>query len=470
MQPTRRPRRGEELELAIESLSPRGEGVGRLGTDAVRVRGALPGARVRVRVLRRRRGALDARLLTVLTPPPDAEPPACSHVASCGGCTLQGLTYAAQLSVLEHLLRGILAPLLERAPCAVSPLAGAEESFGYRNKMDFTFGNRRFVEPHEPPDSPADFALGLHARGLFHKVLDVDRCHIAFPQASGILAAARDLALERGLTPWDPRAHTGLLRHLVLRRSWASGEILANLVTSDDAPEVVAPYVGALVERCPEITTLVQNVNTRPAQVAVGEREHLHLGRGWIEESLGGLTFRVSANSFFQTNTLQAERLAQRVRRRAAAREGDVVYDLCSGAGTLGLVIAATPGVPVSVLGFELVPEAVADARWNAERNGLDRVRFVEGDLRHTLRSGDFPAPDVCLADPPRAGLHPRVLVELLRLSPRRVVYVSCNPTAAVRDLEPLVDAGYGLEAVEPLDLFPHTPHLECVFTLERGA
>jgi len=464
----RRPRRGEEVLVLIDGLDAEGDGCGTLAGSRVRVRGGLPGARVRARVLRRRRGALEARLLDTVEPSPDAQPARCAHAAACGGCSFQELAYPAQLCALGEGLARTLALLLDAAPPpvpSIAPIRPAPSAFGYRNKMDFTFASRRFVEPHEPAGAEAGFALGLHARGLYQKVIDVGTCHIAFDGASALLATVRRLARERGLTPWDLREHAGLLRHLVLRRSERSGEVLVNLVTSAEAPEAIQPLAAAVVAAHPEVATFVQTISTRLAQVAAGERELVLHGRGYIEEELAGLAFRVSAASFFQTNSAQADALARLVRERAGA--AGVIYDLCCGGGALGLAAAA--GGAAELYGFERAPEAVADARWNAARNGVERARFVEGDLAETLPAGGFPAPGVVLADPPRAGLHPRVVAELLRLAPPRVVYVSCNAASAVRDLLPLVGAGYALAAVEPLDLFPHTPHLECVLTLERA-
>jgi 23S rRNA (uracil1939-C5)-methyltransferase len=465
-----RPKRGTLVEVRIAGLDASGAGIGELEGARVRVRGALPGARVRVLIQRRRRGAFDARLVETLAPSPEAVAPRCRHLAACGGCSVQDLAYPAQLVALAANLEATLAPLLAAAPAVppIAPILPARELFGYRNKMDFTFGARRFVEAHEPPglaEGERGFALGLHARGLYQKVIDVQECAIAFEGASAIVATVRELTRAAGLLPWDPERHTGLLRHLVLRRSAASGEVLWNLVTSAEAPLDVRPLADLVLARHPEIATAVQTVSTRLALVASGEREILLHGRGYLEEELAGLFFRVSAGSFFQTNSAQAQALARVVTERAGSAA--CVFDLCCGGGALGLVAARRAR---RLVGFEIVPEAVADARANAERNRITHAEFVEGDVAETLARGGHGTPDLVIADPPRAGLHPRVVSELQKLAPARVVYVSCNPSSAVRDLLPLLGSGYALVAIEPLDLFPHTPHLECVFTLEREA
>jgi 23S rRNA (uracil1939-C5)-methyltransferase len=468
----RLPRRGDELDVRVESFDDRGLGIGHAGGVRIRMRRALPGDLVRVRVLRRRGTAVDAHVVELLEPSAQRTSPACAHFGSCGGCSFQDLEYGAQLRGLHALVerafreRGLLG---DPETLRVEPVVPAADPWHYRNKMDFTFGNRRWVDPSEPPNAPADFALGLHARDMHSKVIDVRACSIQPSIGDAILDTARTLALERSITAWDLRTHTGLLRHLVLRTAPSTGEVMVNLVTSSAAPEIIDEYAAAILARHPEITTLVQNVTLRKSTVAVGDWERVLHGRGVIHERVLGVTFAISANSFFQTNTAQAEILYAMVREEARLTGSEVVFDLYCGTGSIALLLAERAR---EVIGFEQSAAAVRDARRNADANAIAHARFVEGDVLVSLAADPdgraWPAPDVCVVDPPRAGLHPRLLPRLAALAPRRIVYVSCNATAAARDVEHLVQAGYEIARIQPIDLFPHTPHVECVIRLER--
>lgn len=469
-----RPKPGQELEVELLELDPTGGVLGRAGSERVWLARGRPGARVLARVLRRRRTHLEAVQLAEVDPGRDAVAPRCALAGECGGCSFQDLAYERQL---EHLLAATHAALAPLAACGVEPrrllarIEGAREPYAYRNKMDFTFSSRRWVRAHEPAGVDADFALGLHIAGRHQKVLDVERCEIQFERGNAILSAARELARAAGLAPWDSRAHTGVLRHLVLREARATGQVLVVLVTAPGHAEAIDALARALVARCPWIDSLVHAESSRLANVAVGETERLLHGPGWIEERLAGLSFRVSARSFFQVNTAQAELLVARVRELAGGVAGRVVYDVCCGAGALGLAVARDAR---ELWGFELEPAAVDDARANAERNGCAHARFVAGDVRTTLAAealaqAGAPRPDIALVDPPRAGLHPSALAALVELAPTRLVYVSCNARSAARDLPVLLAGGYALERAVAVDLFPHTPHVESVYALERS-
>lgn len=464
-------------------MDGRGRGVARLehptpeGTwrASVAVRGGVPGSTVRVRLLRGKgRRRFQGALVEVLDPGPHTVEARCPHAGVCGGCAQPRLAYDEQLRQKRRLVQEALAAAFDGAPppVEVAEVVPAARLSGYRNKMDFTFGARRYVLPDEPEGADASFALGLHAPGLFQKVMDVEHCDIAFEGASALVRSARALARELGLAPWDLRDHTGLLRHLVVRRGERTGELMVNLVTSARAAEEVDPYVARLLERHPEITTLVQNITSSMATVALGEEEVVHHGSGRIHDELGGVRFTLSADSFFQTNTGQAEALMGLVRDAADLGPGETLLDLYCGAGTIGLVAG---GPETALVGLEQVASAVRDARRNAEAAGRGHARFVEGDVLETLggllEEGHDPGRTVCVVDPPRAGLHPKVPPRLAAFGARRIVYVSCNPSSGARDVAALLaDGAYELRSVQPVDLFPHTPHVEVVFRLDRAA
>jgi 23S rRNA (uracil1939-C5)-methyltransferase len=477
-QSTRLPRHGDRLEVRIERLDDKGLGLGVVsaGTEGeclVRVRGGLPGAWYGVSVVARRRRLVDAKVVEVLEASPDTAPSRCPHFGPnggpCGGCTFQHLVYEAQLAAKRQRVAEALAPLLG-THIAVEPVVGMAHPWHYRNKLDFTFGARRYRAEGEDPERDATFALGLHVPGMWSKVLDVDRCAIAFEGADTLLGTVRRLSRAAGLLPWDTRQHTGLLRHVVLRRGVRTGETMLVLVTSERAAELVDPLVQGVLAAHPELTTIVQDVNARHATIAIGQEQFVLHGPGTIDEVLLGRRFTLSPHSFFQTNTLQAERLFELLREEARLAPAGVVFDLYCGAGTIGLCLADLAG---QVVGFESVGAAVADARANAARNGLAGATFVEGDVLESLAA--FTAanvharPDVVVLDPPRAGLHRKVVPTVLALGAQRIVYVSCNPESAARDLAALTEGGYVVERVRPVDLFPHTPHIETVISLRRG-
>lgn len=464
----RKPRQGDEFTLAIDAFDARGHGLARSDPYRFRVQRAAVGSTVRARVLRRRRDEVEAVAIEVLDAGPHAARPECAHFRACGGCSFQDLAYAEQLAGKQRLVESALrARGLLASGAPVLPVVPAPRAWRYRNKMEFTYSNRRWIAPDEPEGVDASFALGMHALGLFSKVVDVRACPIQSEIADAVVAAARAIALERGVSAWDVKSHTGLLRHLVIRRAERTGEVLVNLVTSADAPEIVEPYAAEIAARVPGITTIVQTVNSRPASTAIGERERTLLGPGTITEGLCGLRFAISAGSFFQTNTLAAERMFEAVREEVALGPDGVAWDLYCGTGTISLVLARAAR---TVVGFELVASAIRDARANAERNGIANVRFVEGDVLTGLSAtSDLPAPDVLVLDPPRAGLHPRVVPSLAAVPAKRIVYVSCNPAAAGVDLAAFASAGWRLVRARPFDQFPHTPHVETVLTLERA-
>ncbi|MFB0515353.1 MAG: 23S rRNA (uracil(1939)-C(5))-methyltransferase RlmD [Candidatus Neomarinimicrobiota bacterium] len=467
--------KGEILELTIDSLAYGGKGVARHDGFVVFVERALPGQRVRARILKRRKGFAEARLEDVLQPSPHAVEPQCPHFGVCGGCATQNYAYEKQLEQKQAQVGDLFARLGGFTDIAVQPIIGCRETYHYRNKMEFTFSPQPWIIDLEDAGSASSWALGLHVPGRFDKVLDIHECWLQQPVASAVLQRVKSKVEELGLEPYDIKTHTGFLRNLVIRTAGTapdSLQVMVNLVTSREEPQRLKPLADDVVADFPQVVSVVNNVNTRKAAVAYGEWEIVLHGKPTITEDLRGLSFDISANSFFQTNTRQAEVLYGLIQQACALTGEEVVYDLYSGTGTIAITLARHAK---EAAGFEVVASAVEDAARNAMINEIYNARFFHADLsaRYFTTQGQrlrrqLPPPDVIVADPPRAGMHPRLVEEVLALGPRKVVYLSCNPATQVRDVRRLCDGGYRLTALQPVDMFPHTPHVENICLLVR--
>lgn len=350
----------------------------------------------------------------------------------------------------------------------VENVVQAINPFNYRNKMEFTFSNNRWVLPSEPEGVERDFALGMHIPKRWDKILDIEVCHLMPDIGSKILYLARSLAKELELKPYDQKSHNGFLRYLIIRFGHNTGDILVNLVTSYENPDLLKPLADGLIKAFPEITTLVNNINSRKSDVAFGEYE-LHLyGKPCLEEKLGDLTFEISANSFFQTNTLMAEKLYQTALDGAILNGNEVVFDLYCGTGSISLFLAQKAK---EVHGFEVIVSAVEDAARNAVRNEIGNAHFHVANLDNFFKFGvgkKYPKPDIIVVDPPRAGMHKFMTNYLPKFGAKKIIYISCNPTTQARDTEILQMNEYKLTKLSMVDMFPHTPHIETVGIFEK--
>jgi 23S rRNA (uracil1939-C5)-methyltransferase len=460
-----------EWILDIEKPAFEGKGLARLDGRIVFVPRGVPGDRLRVRPTKIRSQYAEAIPIEVLRPSPDRVDPPCPYFGTCGGCSWQHVRYEAQLAYKRELVRELFVHLggLTQLP-EVAPPIGAERLFGYRNKLEFSFSPRRWLLPKEIATGEVldrDFALGFHLPGRYDRVLHLERCWLAPEIGNRLLQAIGQYARSRGWSIYDPHKQAGYLRNLVLRFGLRTGQVLVNLVTHTDEPERMQEMADWLREHFPEVTTFVNNINTRPAQVARGEWERVYLGPGYIEEQIGPFRFRISANSFFQTNTEQAERLYELLRELGEFRPTDRLYDLYCGAGTIAIYLS--PFVQEAI-GIEEVPVAVQNAEENARLNGVQNVRFFCGDVRKVLSEAllsQYGKPNVVVTDPPRSGMHPDVVRLLRTMAPERILYVSCHPATQARDLKGLIDR-YRIEVIQPVDMFPHTYHIETVVRLRR--
>ena len=444
----------ELLELRVDGLAHGGRGVARHQQLVVFVPRALPGDRVRARVTRVKRSYAEARVVELLEPGPGRVQPRCEHFGVCGGCAWQDLDYAEQLRHKQEQVVDALRRLGGLEGYALEPIEPAAETYGYRNKVEYTW-----LAGQQGP------ALGFHRAGRWDSLLAVERCEITSDASNAVRRAFERWAREAALVPWDARSGEGFLRQLVVREG-AGGQLLAQLVTGRGR----LTATGRLGELLPEaVVGVVRSINTGVAQTTTGLDARPVLGLDRFEERIGGLSLSVTAGAFMQTNTVMAGRLYERAIAAAEPAGDEVVWDLYCGAGAIGLL--AAPHVRC-VYGIEVSAESVAAARQNAARNGIANVEFVEGDVARAVRPllERAERPRVVFVDPPRAGLTPRAVRRVIELAPDRLVYVSCNPTTLAPNARQLVDAGYRLERVWPVDMFPHTPHIECVARFTRVA
>jgi 23S rRNA (uracil1939-C5)-methyltransferase len=469
--PSTRFRRGQLVELAVTDLAEAAKGFGRLDDGlAVFVEGTVAvGDRVRASLTKIKPNYLEAKLVEVLSPSPRRVAPRCTHFGVCGGCKWQHVEYPLQLELKRKLVADALQRLGGFAGAPVNEPLPAPLPFAYRNKVDFSFGDRRYLLAEEMahPLKPVDFALGFHTAGHFEKVVDIDRCHIATDEMNAALTATHAFFQARGTSVYNTKTHQGSLRNLVLRQGFHTGEFMVYLITSGPDDALLRDYEvelrAALGDR---LTTLVHGTTNRMNNVAYADQLFTRSGPGCITERLGPFTFSISPNSFFQTNTLQAERLYDLVRAAAALQRDDVALDLYCGTGTISLYLARDCA---RVIGYEQEASSVADAQANAQRNGVTNCTFVQMDLKHFAKAGSE-RPSVVITDPPRAGMHEDAVAELLKLAPRRIVYVSCNPASLARDGKLIcADGRYQLGPVTPVDLFPHTYHVESVAVFDAA-
>ena len=447
----------QELELTVDSLAYGGNGVARLNGFVVFVRRGLPGDRVRARVTKVQRRHAEALATEVIEAGPNRVDAPCAHYPACGGCRFQDLAYEAQIAAKAAQVADALGRLGGIPEPPLESILPAEDVFHYRNKLEYSFTQLE--------DGPT---LGFHKAGRWDEVLEVERCWLTTDGGNAIRNAVRAWAREERLVAYDQAEQNGYLRHLVVREGRNTGQVLVQLVTAAGEKFDTGQFVDVL-RRFAEVRSIHWSVNNSAAEVT-NLPTRLLWGEEAIEEELCGLRFRVRPNAFLQTNTRMAERIYALAREFAALTGRETVYDLYCGIGTIGLTLSADA---LTVWGIDVSEESIACALENADLNGITNAAFFAGNVGQSLeelreRTGD---PDVVVVDPPRAGLAGKALRRLGEIGAPRIVYVSCNPTTLASDSKRLrLDYGYELVRARPVDMFPHTPHVETVALLERGA
>lgn len=454
-------------EVRIENIGAEGKSLARVDNVVVFVKDAVPGDVVDLQVFRKKGRYMEARVVKYHSYSEQRTDPFCEHFGICGGCKWQHLPYERQLYYKQQQVVDAFRHIAGVEIPGSLPILASDPVTRYRNKMEYTFSNHRWLLDHEAgSDAPLPHtnAAGLHVPGRFDKVIDLKTCHHQVEPSNEIRNLLRDLAIEKGLSFYDHRTNEGFLRNLIVRTSTLA-EVMVILSVQYDQPELYE-LLDAVKEKHPDLTSLMYVINPKKNETLYDQDIKIWSGRDHIFEQLEGLKFKIGPKSFFQTNSYQALHL-YRVAREFAALQGDeVLYDLYTGTGTIANFMA---GSSRSVVGIESVPEAIEDAKVNSEINGIDNTSFHAGDMKDIFDDTfirENGRPDVIITDPPRAGMHAKVVEQILKIAPQRIVYVSCNPATQARDVE-LLGRSYKVLKIQPVDMFPHTHHVENIALLE---
>lgn len=454
--------------VLIESYAAEGKSLARVEGKVIFVENAVPGDVVDIQVTKNKKDWAEGFITAYRGYSPDRVDPFCSHFGVCGGCRWQMLPYERQLQYKQQQVEDVLQRIGKINLPAIRPILGAERSTHYRNKMEYTFSSRRFLLPHELHDvniTPEQNVAGFHAKGLFDKVVDIDVCYLQDEPTNRLRKAVKQFGLQNDLSFYDIKEHKGWLRNLQLRIC-TSGEVMANIVIGHENESMILQLKEHLLREVPGVTTLLYTLNPKWNDSIADLNPQVLYGPGYVTEKLEDFRFKIGPKSFFQTNTRQGERLYQVTRDFAELTGKETVYDLYCGTGSIGIFVSRQAA---RIVGVEVIGEAIDDARENATLNGIDHTRFFAGDVIDICTDEFFAAegrPDVIITDPPRAGMHETLVNKILEIAAPTVVYVSCNPATQARDLR-LLDAKYAVTAVQPVDMFPHTHHIENIVQLK---
>lgn len=453
--------------VEIQDVAAEGNSIARVDEMVVFIPFGAPGDIADVKIDRKKRSYAEGHIERLTQPSPIRVEAKCEHFTLCGGCRWQHLPYEFQLKCKQKQVEDALQRIAKIPYPELTPILGSEEIWEYRNKMEYTFSNKKwltFDQLRSGEEFPERRAAGFHISGAFDKVLDINKCHLQDDLGNRLRLFVKKFGMDNDYSFYDLREQHGLLRTLMIRIA-STGEVMAVMVFGENDEEKIGTLLSAVAAELPEITSLLYVVNTKVNDTISDQAIHLYRGKEYIEEETEALRFRVGPKSFYQTNSRQAYRLYSVARDFAKLTGNELVYDLYTGTGTIACFVARNAR---HVVGIEYVPEAIDDAKINAGINGLDNTEFYAGDMKNVLTS-DFIAehghPDVMIVDPPRAGMHDDVVKVILEAEPKRIVYVSCNPATQARDLA-LLHEKYDIEAVQPVDMFPHTQHVENVAAL----
>lgn len=455
-------------KVLVEDYAAEGKALARVEGKVIFIEGAVPGDVVDIRLGKNKKDWAEGKVTLVHQYSVDRVEPFCEHFGVCGGCKWQMLPYEKQLKYKQQEVEQNLKRIGKVALPAIEPILGCTETRFYRNKLEFTCSNRRYLLPDEiksDQEIAPENAIGFHVPRLFDKVIDIYSCHLMHEPANLIRNTIRDYALAQGYSYYDIREHQGFLRTVIVR-VLTTGEVMVNVVFGKEDKKSRVALLDHLLAKVPGISTLLYTINQKWNDSLFDQEPITYFGKGYAIEQLEDFRFKIGPKSFFQTNTHQAEQLYRVTREFAELTGRETVYDLYCGTGSIGIFVS---GAAARVIGVEVIAEAIEDAKENAALNNIGHARFFAGDVIDVCGDDFFAEhgrPDVVITDPPRAGMHEKLVQKLLEMEAPLIVYVSCNPATQARDLN-LLDARYTVTRVRPVDMFPHTHHIENVVQLK---
>ncbi|MEI9909527.1 MAG: 23S rRNA (uracil(1939)-C(5))-methyltransferase RlmD [Bacteroidota bacterium] len=465
----RRKKKNIVLEnIRVEDYAAEGKSLARVDGKVIFIENVVPGDVVDVQLLKSKKDWAEGRPLRFHSYSTDRVEPFCSHFGVCGGCQWQMLPYEKQLEYKQRQVRDNLQRIGKVALPDMLPILGAVETKYYRNKIEYTFGNKRFLLKEELSDlsiSGEQNVAGFHVKGLFDKIVDIQTCYLQEEPTNGIRLAVKEFARANGYSFYDIRNHSGFLRTMQLRIC-ATGEVMVNIVLGEDDAAKREKLLDHVLQQFPGITSLLYTINTKMNDSLHDLHPVAYRGKGYVIEKLEDFQFKIGPKSFFQTNTFQGERLYKVAREFAELTGNEIVYDLYCGTGSIGIFVSKKAK---KIIGVEMIAAAIDDARENATMNNLTTAEFYAGDVINICNDEFFAShgrPDVIITDPPRAGMHEKLVRKILDIEAPTVVYVSCNPATQARDLG-LLDEKYAVTKIQPVDMFPHTLHIENVVQLK---
>ena len=456
------------IDLDITSLAYGGMGVSHYNDIVVFVKGGIPGERVKGRIYKKKKNYYEADIVEKIKISDSEVEPRCDHFGVCGGCSSQNLDYKVQLSEKYNQIKDLFIRIGKIKNPPIKKIIGSTNEYNYRNKMEFSYSSNRWkLNLDEKSTEDYSHALGLHVKGRYDKIVDVGDCHINGELANKIYKFLKKCLFEKNIEPFNAKEKTGFLRNIIIREGQLTEQILINFITTSFDAEALNPIIKLLTKEYPQIKSIINTIVKPNSHSSIGEEEKILWGDDFIIEKIDKLEYKISSNSFFQTNSKQLKILYNQIIKCSEFKGNEILYDLYCGTGSIGIFLAQYVR---KVYGVEVVTSAVIDAIENANNNDIKNIEFFNGDLVDFFTTNKeiklIEKPDVVVLDPPRAGIHNNTMQSIINLNPEKIIYISCNPATQVRDVKILIENNYSINNIQPIDMFPHTPHIENIVVL----